>query len=76
MKKPMKPEKKELAIGVDWLEGYNQALSDYEAWMPGVEEIEKIVEDIWCGLMGTSTTNSERFKEIATAIAKRLKGET
>ena len=32
------------------------------------EAIEKIVEKVWCGLMGSMTTNSERFKEIAKSL--------
>jgi inorganic triphosphatase YgiF len=38
-------------------------------------EIEEIVEKVYCSLMGTPTTNSERFKKVSHALASYLRKE-
>ena len=48
--------------------GYDQCWEDREKWLPSEEEIEKICEKVVC--------KDYRYKkDIAKAIAKRLRGE-
>ena len=63
------------------IEGYNQALTEYEEWLPGVEEIEKMVRDIAVliepPVLGECTLSHWKClpSTLATTISKRIKGE-
>jgi len=70
-----RPEKKEYNIGDDPRhEGYNQACSDWEKWLPKFEEIENIM------LVNVMSSSNHRTVTIdvtdsAKALHKRLRGE-
>jgi hypothetical protein len=79
----MKPKKKDLGmtIGVDnyaqFEKGYNQALSDIDAWLGSEECQDKIFEviDDWYANDKGSCGDTINRKELAQAILSALKGE-
>lgn len=61
-----------------WEEGYNQALDDYESFLPDKGEIIKIMErpEFWTGMVGKGTNPGAivifNYRACSEAIAKRI----
>ena len=73
----IKPKKKKLGgeeiLLAEEVMGYNQAIDDYEKFLPSEEEIASIVHLYHYGSVFNGIDDVER--DIAKAISKRIRGE-
>ena len=77
-RKRKKPEKKDLSYGKwrgsNWLidKGYNQAIDDYEKFLPSESEIEEILVETAKDISDTAERYGDYWYRLAKAIHKRI----